>query len=230
MMDKVGAETLKRMDTARFYNDVIFHRAEKLLKGDILEVGCGIGSFTKKLATKGNVTSIDIERLYINKTKKALRDNASVGYGDIEKGVYFFDNNKKFDSIVCLNVLEHIKNDDKALLNMYSLLKKGGNIFLLTPAHPFFYGSLDKNLGHERRYKIQHLVKLFVKSHFKIQRSYYFNLLGGLGWFINSRIFKRQIIPSNQLWAFVLFSRIPLFLENFFVPPFGLSCIVIASK
>lgn len=229
-MDIVGAETLKRMDTARFYNEEIFSLAKPFLKGDILEVGCGIGSFTEKLISVGNVTAIDIEKYYISKTKKALGKRAHVGFGDIEKGKYFFDSSKRFDSIICLNVLEHIQNDTKTLQNIYSLLRKKGTVFLLTPAHPAFFGSLDKGLGHARRYTKSDVRAKFLKAGFKVKRVYYFNSFGGLGWFLNSKLLRRKILPRHQLKVFSIVGRIPLFFEKFVKPPFGLSVVIIASK
>ncbi len=229
-MDHIGAETLKRMDTARFYNDEIFRRAKPFMHGDILEIGCGIGSFTKKLTKRGDVWAIDIEKYYISKTKKALGKSAHVGFGDIEAGKYFFYSKKKFDSIICLNVLEHIKNEDTTLKNISNLLKKGGSVFLLTPAHQLFFGSLDQGLGHERRYTVKKLGDQFTKAGLTVQHTYYFNAFGGIGWFVNSRIFRRKIMPSNQLRIFTMIGRIPLFFEKFIRPPFGLSVIVVASK
>ncbi len=229
-MDVIGEETLKRMDTVGFYNDLIFDMAKKYMNGDILEAGSGIGSFTKKLSHQGEVTAIDIQKHYVSKMKRELKHVAQVGLGDIEKGKYFFGDKKRFDSIICLNVLEHIADDKAALRNMYKLLRKNGHIFLLTPAHSQFYGSLDKNLGHERRYSLNKLAALFEQCGYKVQKKYYFNVLGGLGWLLNSRVLRRKIIPSNQLKMFSVVARLPLFIEKLIKPPFGLSCVIVASK
>lgn len=229
-MDKIGAETLKRMDKASFYNKQIFRLIEKHLRGEILEVGCGIGSFTQKLVSFGHVTAVDIEKFYITRTKKHMKGLASVGFGDVEQGKWFFPSTKKFDTIICLNVLEHIKNDKNALKNMYSLLKKGGKLVLLTPAHQAIYGSLDIGLGHERRYTTGGLSNLFKNIGYKVQDVYYFNWLGALGWGLNAKVLSRKVLPSKQLGLFSIAARITLFFEKFIKPKFGLSVFIVGEK
>lgn len=229
-MDKIGAETLKRMEKAAAYNGAIFRQLNPVVSGDILEIGCGIGSFTEQLVRKGNVTAVDIEKVYIARTKRRLGKRAEVGFGDIEHAQYFFPKGRKFNSMICLNVLEHIKDDQKALSNMSSLLKKEGKIFLLTPAMPLFYGQMDRGLGHFRRYTGEGLKRMFEKSGLQVDTVYYFNWLGGLGWFLNSRVLQRKLLPSHQLALFAFVSRPLLFLERFIKPPFGLSVCIIAHK
>ncbi|OGM04446.1 hypothetical protein A2715_05070 [Candidatus Woesebacteria bacterium RIFCSPHIGHO2_01_FULL_39_32] len=226
-MDKVGEYTLQIMKLAGWYNNWLFSLVKPYLKGKILEVGTGIGNFTYLLAKEGEVTSIDIDKVYINKLKKSV--SIKVGYGDIEKGTYFFSK-KKFDCIVCMNVLEHIKNDSVALENMLSLLKPKGRLILLIPAHKFAYGRLDKNLGHYRRYSKGEIVLKLVGSGFKVKKLNFLNFFGIVGWFLNSRLLKRDVLPSSQLRIFDLISRPFLFVEKFIEPRMGLSILVVAEK
>src|SRR3989344_110632 len=182
-MDKTGHATLDVMNTAKGYNDWLFSLLKPYLNGDILEVGCGIGNFTKKLTGFGKVTAIDIDNLYVKKTAK-VASHARVGFGDIENAKYFFSN-KKFDVIINLNVLEHIENDSIALRNMYKLLKPNGRLVLLTPAHMFAYGEIDKNLGHFRRYSKHELESKFAGAGFRVKYIRLINWLGLIGWFIS---------------------------------------------
>lgn len=228
-MDVIGAETLKRMETVPFYNDLIFKQFKSLLRGNILEIGCGIGSFTKEMLRFGSVTAVDIEEEYIRKTKLKTKNKASVGFGDIEKGTFFF-RKRNFDTIVCLNVLEHIHKDQDALKNIYKLLNPQGRVFLLTPAHPTAYGEIDKGLSHFRRYTKKSLSNKFRKAGFAVETVYYFNAVGIFGWFLNSRVLKRKILPSNQLVLFRFLAKPILFIEKFIKPPFGLSVCLIATK
>ena len=220
---KTGQKTLEIMSKANWYNNWLLKRAGKYLKGDILEVGAGIGNFTSKLSKYGKVTAIDNDQNYKN-----------ANYGDIEKGEYFFGN-KKFDSIVCMNVLEHIKDDKKALGNMFSLLKKNGKLILLVPAHEWAYGQMDKELGHFRRYskgEVENKILnfKFLSRSVTILNSHYLNWLGLVGWFINGRVLGRKIIPENQLGIFDYIARPFLLLEKFVSPPFGISVLAIGQK
>ncbi|MEK7113126.1 MAG: class I SAM-dependent methyltransferase [Patescibacteria group bacterium] len=226
-MDKVGEVTLEIMKRAGWYNKWLFSTFAKDLGGRILEVGGGIGNFTRLLKIKGEVWSFDINKGYINKLKKIIGDKA--GFGDIENGKYFFGE-KTFTNIICLNVLEHIKNDKKALENMNNLLAKDGKLVLLVPAHQPFRGSLDEALGHFRRYSKKGLSKKLALAGFRIYNLRYLNFSGGIGWFINSKVLGRKILSEKQLVFFDKMARPLLSLEKIIEPPFGLSILAVASK
>lgn len=218
-MDKIGNKTLEVMKKANWYNNWLLKQISKYLSGNILEVGVGIGNFTSKLSKYGKVTAIDYDPNYKN-----------ANFGDIEKGKYFFGGNKKFDSIVCMNVLEHIKDDKKALSNMFNLLNHGGKLILLVPAHQWAFGPMDAGLGHFRRYSKAGVEKLLHNSQFTIHSSRYLNWLGLIGWFVNARIFKSKILPKGQLGIFDVISRPFLKIEEIIKPPFGLSVLAIGEK
>lgn len=228
-MDKVGVETLKRMERVSFYNKWLIKSVEKYLGGAILEIGCGIGNMTELLVGYGEVTATDIDKYYIARTKKRLKKKARVGFGDIEAGEFFFGN-EKFDVLINFNVLEHIDNDQKAINNMVSKLKKGGKLVIITPAHMALFGSLDKNLGHYRRYRKAEIGRKFERAGLKVIESRYLNWFGAVGWFVNSRILRRKLLPSSQLGLFNLISRPFLFLERFASAPFGLSVLIVGEK
>jgi SAM-dependent methyltransferase len=218
-MDKVGHQTLEIMNKANWYNEWLLDQIKTYLKGDILEVGAGMGNFTSKLSKYGKVTAIDYDPNYKN-----------ANFGDIEKGKYFFANTKKFDVIVCMNVLEHIKDDKRALKNMYELLKPNGKLILLVPAFNFAYSKLDKNLGHFRRYSQGEVEKKLLASSFQILASGYLNWLGLIGWFVNGKIFKKSLLPEGQLKVFDVLARPLLILEKYLRPSFGLSVLAIGKK
>ena len=229
MKDKIGHETLKRMEKVGFYNKWLIKKVAKYLSGDILEIGCGIGNMTEILSGYGDVTATDIEKYYIARTKKRMKKRVSVGFGDAETGKFFFKN-KKFDVVVNFNVLEHIKNDEKAISIMERKLRKGGKLIIVTPAHKFLLGSLDKNLGHHRRYSKKEIRSKFKKAGLSVVELKYLNWFGALGWFLNSRILRRKVLPSNQLGLFAFLSKHLLFLEKFISPLFGLSVLIVGEK
>lgn len=228
-MDKIGFEGLEIMKSASWYNNWLFSFVSPYLSGNILEIGGGIGNFTSLLLNNGRIVSIDIKSEYLPKIKKATKERARVGFGDIEKSKYFFGQ-EKFDSAICLNVLEHINDHKRALKNMYKLLKKGGYLCLLVPAHYSLFGKMDENLGHYRRYSKNNLKTLVRKTGFEVIITKYLNPAGGLGWFLNSRILKREIVSSKQIRLFDWLARPFLLLEKYYDPPFGLSVLIIAKK
>ncbi len=221
---KTGEKTLEIMSTATWYNNWLLGQIAKHLRGDILEVGAGIGNFTSKLSRYGKVVAIDYDTDYISSTGRKNTD-----YGDIEKGKYFFSG-KSFDTIVCMNVLEHIKDDKKALSNMHSLLRKGGRLILLVPAFPFAFGAMDRDLGHFRRYTRNSAGRKVENVGSKIVESKYLNWLGLIGWIFNAKILKKKIIPEGQVKLFDRVAKIFLFVEKFVSPAFGLSVLVVGEK
>lgn len=228
-MGSNGTKTLESMSQAVWYNKWTVKKFASFLKGDILEVGCGIGNFTTTLKEYGNVWAIDINENYVKQTAQSVNDNTNVGLGNIEKGKYFFKG-QKFDCIVCLNVLEHIRDDKRALENMYELLKTDGFLILLVPAYDFLYGEIDKSIGHFRRYNKNQLKSMLEDMGFKIIKSRVINFLGGIGWWISSKLFSEIRVDENKIQVFNFVAPMVLPLEDVIEPPFGTSILIVAKK
>ncbi|TSC87761.1 MAG: type 12 methyltransferase [Microgenomates group bacterium Gr01-1014_7] len=229
MKNIAGAATLESMSQAAWYNQWTLDLFDNYLFGKILEVGCGIGNFTKTLTKYGEVVAIDIRDDYLKETKKLVGNIANVGFGDIEKGKYFFKD-FDFDSIVCINVLEHIENDRKSLKNLCQFLKRGGHLILLVPAHKFLYGKIDESIGHYRRYEAEEIINKLIAAGFKIIKNRKINLLGALGWWFFSNVLKDNKVKKGNIALFNLIAPFYLPLENLFEPPLGTSILVIAQK
>ncbi len=224
-----GTKTLENMNQAENYNQWTFKKFDKYLKGDILEVGCGIGNFTSTLCKYGEVFAIDIDPSLIQRLKVDKNPKITAGYGDIEEGKYFFKE-KVFDTVVCLNVLEHIKDDGKALQNMYNLLKKNGKLILLVPIHKFLYGEIDRFINHFRRYDSGQLKKQLEQIGFTVESSRKLNFLGALGWFIAGKILKEKHVEERSIKMFNLITPFFLSLEDLFEAPIGTSILIVAQK
>lgn len=227
--NNLSSQTLESMSQAVWYNRWTLNKFKKYLKGDILEVGCGIGNFTPALTKYGKVWAIDIESGYLDQTRKVVNGEVLVGVGDIEKGKYNFGD-KKFDSIVCLNVLEHIKNDREALKNLYKLLKDRGYLILLVPSHPKLYGAIDQSIGHFRRYDKNDLINQLKDTGCVLVSCKRVNFLGGIGWWVAQRIFKEKTVKEENIKIFNILAPLILPLEDIMEPPLGTSILVIAQK
>lgn len=229
MRKTTGHFTLESMAEATWYNNWLVSKFKKYLKGMILEVGCGVGNFTSELLNYGQVYAIDLKEIYLEKTRKLTRGKARVGFGDIEKGNFFFGK-EKFDSIVCLNVLEHIKNDKAALKNLCELLNPNGHLIIIVPAHPTLYGKIDQSINHFRRYTKSQFVKLVKDNGLKIVNAKRVNLLGALGWWFSGKILKRTIVDKGKIKIFNLLAPLFLRLESIVETPLGISVLIIAQK
>lgn len=229
MKNLSGSKTLESMSQAIWYNRWTLAKFSKYLNGQILEVGCGIGNFTKFLIKYGQVTAIDINKDYIRQAKKNVADEARIGFGDIEKGKYFFET-KEFNTTVCINVLEHIKNDEQALKNIYKLLASDGVLIVLVPAHSFLFNFIDQSIGHLRRYEKDRLLNIIGNCGFEILKARRLNFIGSIGWYIAGKFFKDKQINENKITLFNLISPIFLLEENVFEPLIGTSILVVARK
>ncbi|MCX7928134.1 MAG: class I SAM-dependent methyltransferase [Patescibacteria group bacterium] len=227
-MDFVGKKTLEVMNKARNYNSWLFRLIKPYLGRNVLEIGSGIGNFTKMLAEVSDVYASDVDEYYLSYLKKNFKSVKSK-YVNIETGVNRYGK-IKFDSILCMNVLEHIKNDQEAISHMYGFLKHGGTLILIVPAFMFAYGKLDESLGHYRRYTRCELEKKLKKLGFFVLESRYVNFIGIFGWWFNSKLVKSDIIPTSHLSFFDKIFAPFLFIEKFIKFPVGLSVFAVAQK
>jgi SAM-dependent methyltransferase len=136
---------------------------------------------------------------------------------------------RRFDTIVAVNVVEHIRDDQALVRRLAALLKPGGKLVVYVPACPFAYGSLDRALGHYRRYTPEGLAALLEGAGLQTPRPAYMNFFGLFGWTINGRFLRRERLSHRQL---AVFERLmSLFrLEDLVQLPIGLGVYVAAQK
>lgn len=226
---KMNHHTLESMSQAEWYNQWTFKKFEKYLSGDILEVGCGIGNFTTTLSKYGNVWAIDNDEYCVDETKKLKIPHVRVGRGDIEKNLFFFQK-RKFNVVVCMNVLEHIEHDEISLQHIYQLLQPNGYCIVLVPIHPWLYGTIDTSIHHFRRYSVTALTEKITASHFEIVWKRKINFLGSIGWFVSGKIFRSRGVRLNQLKFFNGVAPFILPIEDMFEPIIGTSVLVIGKR
>jgi hypothetical protein len=109
------------------------------------------------------------------------------------------------------------------------VLQPGGRLVLLVPAMSALFGSLDVHLNHFRRYDQAALVDLVTRAGFDVQTVRYLNRPGVFGWWLNSRVLRRRVLPRGQLAAFGWIQPL-LKLEENGNPSFGMSLLVLALK
>jgi SAM-dependent methyltransferase len=109
---------------------------------------------------------------------------------------------EQMDSVACLNVLEHVKNDRVALGNIHSVLKPGGRAIILVPHGQEIFGTLDTVLGHYRRYSHQELREKLEQAGFCVERILDFNRISRPGWYISGRILRNTTMGRVPLRVF----------------------------
>jgi len=215
------------------YNEWLLERIRPFLGTDVLEIGAGIGTFTLMLAQAPNVRRV--LALEPDKHLAGTLVERTKGVGNIEvleKPVEQLTPElagDAVDSVVCLNVLEHIQDDRTALVRMAQCLRPGGSLFLLSPAHALLFGEVDRAVHHQRRYSKAALALLLRDTGFVVETIRYVNPVGALGWLLSSRLLKVRDIPSSSLRIYEHLVPVLKFVDR--VPmPFGLSVWVRAVR
>ncbi|HUE39403.1 MAG TPA: glycosyltransferase [Candidatus Binatia bacterium] len=228
--ERAGYRILLRMQKVSRYNRWMWERLEPYVGRRVLEVGAGVGNITRFLLRRERVVATDLDAKYLQILHHLFDSYPHVTIERFDLG----DGTRpaageSFDTVLCLNVLEHIDDDEATLCGLHDLLEPGGRMVLLVPALRGLYGSLDRALDHFRRYDRDELCDKLRRAGFVVEQSSFFNLLGVPGWYLNSRVLKRTSFPPVQL---ALYDRlVPLFrLESRFRLPIGMSLIAIARR
>jgi SAM-dependent methyltransferase len=234
--DPVGLHTLEVIAKADRFNSWMFDQFKHQLKGEILEIGSGIGNISQLVTDKGfSITLSDYNEEYCDFLKTKFSQNENVkGILNIELvdpnfHQKYFAYREKFDTIFLLNVIEHIKDDLLAVKNCGYLLKPDGHLVLLAPAYSWLYSSFDKQLGHYRRYSLKSLKELLLKNDFTILSGSHFNFTGIVGWFLFGRLLNKKMLGS-EVSAFNRIVPLAKIIDSLFLKKIGLSVIVKGLK
>jgi glycosyltransferase involved in cell wall biosynthesis len=226
-----GHTTLLRLRHARRYNDFVWSLLAPHVGDRVLEVGCGVGNFTGYMRNHDHVLATDNNDSYLAVMRNRFQhhDNIAIDQIDWERPDFNALRAHHFDTILCLNVLEHIERDADALATFAALLPPGGRLVLQVPAMHALFGEIDRAIGHHRRYERDELVAALERQGFAIEAARYFNLPGILGWYLNSRLLRRRTVPGMQ--ARLASALVPLLrLEQRRDLRRGMSLIVVGRK
>ena len=135
---------------------------------------------------------------------------------------------EQLDTVISLNVLEHIEADQAVLTEFYQALIPGGHAIVLVPAHPGLYTACDRTLGHFRRYTPDELTTKFKEAGFQVVSCEQFNRLGVLGWWISGKLGKQDLSPI-QMRAYEFLLPLAKLMDKVGLGP-GLSLIVVGQK
>ena len=196
------------LESARNYHRWNFEWIEPYVHGRVLDIGGGTGNHLAYLK-HAEVVSIDLSSEAVNELRTRHRDvpNWSFEAGDIiDPGLVARLGRSGFDTVLSCNVFEHIPNDTLAFAHAAELLKPGGYLVLLLPAHAWLFGSMDRLAGHFRRYTRGDAASKLTAAGLENVTLRYVNLVGALGWFVNNRLVAHRDLSSptinGQIQAF----------------------------
>ena len=196
----------------------------------MIEVGAGIGHCTRVLLGQPGIrrlVAVERESAYCAKLRQILP-----GPDVVEGTIHEIDRGSRWDAIVSVNVLEHIRDDEDELRAYARVLgPHRGHLCLFVPARPELSAQIDRDFGHLRRYTRPELRGKLQAATFDIVRLNYFNLAGYFAWWLNFRLLRNR---RFQQWKVRIFDRMIFPITNFaesivMRPPVGQSLIAVAQ-
>ena len=182
---------------------LILKQFDHLLGKNILEIGAGLGQISSMLVQSGrSVTSLEPDPKLC---KQLMASTQSLGVrsfpSTLEQALSLnqISKDEKFDSVVIVNVLEHIENDIQELQIAKDVLNPDGKIIIFVPAMPSLYGSMDAISGHFRRYRRTELEAVVRAAGLETKSIHYFDPIGVLPYWLSYRVLKRQTLGTSSV-------------------------------
>lgn len=229
--DEYGSHILQSLDKAHRFNGWMISQIESYVGEEVLEIGAGIGNVTQHLTPRKKYTASDINPNYLDYLRNFSfgRPYLDVRKVNLEERDDFSSLQGSYDTVICINVLEHVKDPDRSLDNIFSSLLPGGRLLLYVPAGPALYGTLDEALEHRCRYTRSSLQEELRRAGFDIERLWDFNRTSVPGWYVNGKILRRTTFSRLQLK--VIDSAVPVLRRvDRFLPWRGLGLFAVARK
>lgn len=228
---------LEAMSFAVNYHKWILDEFRPFLGEKFVEVGAGTGSFSELLLDEKPKTLAMVEPsemfAHLKQNVSQIKTDAAVNFhqaifaearAEIAAG-------EKPDSVIYVNVLEHIEDDSAELSMIYETLESGGRCFIFVPALMSLYGEFDRRIGHFRRYTKTELEEKCRAAGFKIVKSKYFDLAGIIPWYVKYKLLKSSSLESS---AVTLYDKlaVPLtkMFEDLLTPSVGKNVLLVAEK
>ncbi|MFI5396639.1 MAG: glycosyltransferase [Candidatus Binatia bacterium] len=226
-----GHKTLKRMARLHRYNAWLWSKVAPYVGTRVLEVGSGIGNMTRFLSSRERVVATDINPIYLALLRDGFEKmpHVRVRLFDLAADYVPEDVGTGFDTVLCLNVLEHVEDDLAALRRIYDILAPHGHLVLIVPGLSSLFGEIDRAIGHHRRYERSELQHKLEAAGFAVEHLSAFNIIGALAWYVNARLLRRRAVPAFQ--ARINDLLVPLFrLEDHLNCRVGLSLLAVGRR
>jgi SAM-dependent methyltransferase len=199
--DEHGSQILARLARAPRFNAWMADEVRPFCGQRVLEIGSGVGNLTEALVPRHRYVASDVNPLYLQTLNALAKDRPylSARFCDVTDGQTMPHDQAPFDTVICLNVLEHLPRDGEALQNIRSVLDASGRALILVPQGPWNFGTLDEVLGHCRRYTRQELSRLAGEGGFEVAQVQEFNRFGTLAWWWNGKVLRRRSFGLLQV-------------------------------
>ena len=221
---------LESMSFAVNYHKWIINELKPFFGNTVVEVGAGRGDLSALLLQTG------LNKLFVFEPSSNLFPVLKTkveGWSRIKAINEFFNPDlvpNTIDSILYINVLEHIEDDRAELLNAYRALPVGGFLLLFVPALPQLYSEFDRSVGHFRRYYKKELIQRVEEAGFEVEKARYFDLAGIIPWYVNFVLLKNSF-SAGSVTAYDKLVVPPMrVFEKWLAPFIGKNVLLVARK
>ncbi len=198
----IGEDTMSSAlpDAVNYHRWVLEWMLPWVGPGPLLEVGPGYGQYTRELAPRvSRLVAVDRDPGFVERLSGSAGNVETICADVCDARFVDLVGAASFETLVCLNVLEHLPDDVAVLKGFAQALRPGGRVILLVPAHPGLYGPMDRLAGHCRRYTRGLLVPQLSGAGLSLERIEYFNGLGGLGWWVNAKLVRPRGLSDPKI-------------------------------
>jgi glycosyltransferase involved in cell wall biosynthesis len=192
--DEYGSQMLVELERATRFNVWMANTLRPHLGDRVLEIGAGIGTLTSQFIPRELYVASDLNPSYLHYLRSFSfgKPYLHVAKIDVTNAHQFRDLEGRFDTVLMINVLEHVSDPAKALRNVHLSLERGGRAVVLVPQEPSLYGSLDEALEHRERYTSETLAARLGQSGFAVETVFDFNRSSVPAWWLNGKLLRRK--------------------------------------
>jgi 2-polyprenyl-3-methyl-5-hydroxy-6-metoxy-1,4-benzoquinol methylase len=198
----------------------------------VIEIGAGIGNMSGRLMGKRlSYVAAEKDPLYLHALHNRFFRTPNVSVRSLNPEIHedYSGLEDQFETVLCLNVLEYVEDSAAVIRSMSGCLQDGGMLLVLAPQGPALFGSVDRTMGHKRRFTVEQLTEELRAAGLKTAWTHEFNRAGAVAWWFNSRVLGRKRIHKLTLKLFDktvwLWRRV-----EWLFPWSGLSIVVAARK
>jgi len=226
-----GSQILASLEKVRRFNLWMGQALEPYVGDMVLEIGAGIGTLTGQFIPREFYLVSDINPSYLSRLRSYSVGKPYLRVQHIDAGIPgdFAGLEEQFDTVLMINVLEHVPNEQITLGNVWSSLMPGGRAVILVPQYPALFGTLDRALDHRERYTRKSLHKALERAGFHVERIFDFNRFSVPGWWLNGKVLRRKTLSHVQMKVLQISMPVLRRLDGI-LPWGGLSLIAVASR
>lgn len=229
--DEYGSHILVELEHTRRFNLWVGEQLRPYIGNRVLELGAGIATLTNQLIPRDLYVASDINPNYLHYLRSYAvgKPYFRVMQIDASSRSDFDGLEGMFDTIIMVNVLEHVPDGTETLKNLWAALKPGGRVIIVVPQNPALSGTLDQALEHRERYTTEGLRQSLGGAGFEVEKVFDFNRSAVPGWWVNGRLLRRTRFSRLQLKVFDTLMPMIKRIDSW-LPWSGLSLIAVAFR